>query len=127
MGPAPTMTALRDTLSVMRSAQRVLQASIDVGGRQGGLVIFADEASHRWKVVVHGLPPAPDGQSYQFWFVCPDGMVKGAEVSPVEGQPVILTLGMPADGSPVLGASLTMEARGASGPPRGKELVHLDL
>ncbi len=119
--------ALRDTLSIMRQAARVLQASIDVGGTPAGLVIFADETSHRWKVVLHGLPVAPAGESYQFWFVCPDGMVRGAEVNPVAGEPVILTLGMPEGSGPVLGASLTMELRGAAGPPRGKELAHIDL
>lgn len=48
------LTSLRDSLSVMRQAARVLQASISMNGHEDGLLIFADDISHRWNVVVHG-------------------------------------------------------------------------
>lgn len=120
--------ALADTLSVMRGAGRVLQAQLQVGDRQGGLVIFADETTHRWNVVVHGLPPAPAGTRYQFWFICADGMVRGTAVPGDDARPVMFTTGMPPTGGAVLGAALTMEPMDAdSGPPRGKTLAHLML
>jgi anti-sigma-K factor RskA len=120
--------ALEDTLSVMRGAARVLQASLQVGDRRGGLVIFADESSHRWNVVIHGLPPAPAGTRYQFWFICADGMVRGSEILRPDGRPTMFTTGMPQTGGAVLGAALTEEPMDAdSGPPRGKTLAHLML
>lgn len=120
--------ALEDTLSVMRQAGRVLQAGIDIGERRGGLVIFTDETTHRWSVVVHGLPPAPAGTAYQFWFICSDGMVRGARMLQAGDSPMMFTTGMPERGGAVLGAALTVEPMDAdSGPPRGKQLAHLML
>ena len=120
--------ALEDTLSVMRGAGRILQASLQVGDQQGGLVIFADERTHRWNVVVHGLPPAPAGTRYQFWFICADGMVRGSEIPSLDSRPTMFTTGMPPTGGAVLGAALTVEPMDASsGPPRGKTLAHLML
>jgi anti-sigma-K factor RskA len=121
-------TALADTLSVMRRAVRVLQAQVDLDGGQGGLVIFADDVTHRWSVVVHGLPPAPAGTGYQFWFICTDGMVRGSALMVPGTGSTMFTTGMPESGGAVLGAALTLEPVGVStGPPRGKELVHLML
>jgi anti-sigma-K factor RskA len=120
--------ALEDTLSVMRRAGRVLQTSVEVGDRRGGLVIFTDETTHRWSVVVHGLPPAPPGTGYQFWFICADGMVRGSAILAGGAGSMMFTTGMPETGGAVLGAALTMEPLGAAtGPPRGKELAHLML
>jgi Anti-sigma-K factor rskA/Putative zinc-finger len=120
------LVALEDTLSVMRQAARVLQAKIELDGRQGGLVIFADPKTHRWNVVIHGLPPAPPNNRYQFWFHCAEGMVPGAEVRVDPARPVMFTTGMPERGcQTVMGAALTLEPIGpAEGPPRGKELAH---
>lgn len=119
--------ALEDTLSVIRRAGRVLQASMELGGQRGGLVIFTDETTHRWSVVVHGLPPAPPGTGYQFWFICTDGMVRGSTILADAGS-MMFTTGMPETGGAVLGAALTMEPLGvATGPPRGKKLAHLML
>jgi len=120
--------ALEDTLSVIRQAGRVLYADLEMGAARGGLVIFADATTHRWSVVVHGLPPAPAGERYQFWFITEDGMVRGAEVPPSERRPMMFTTGMPERGGEVRGAALTVEPAGsADGPPRGKQLAHLML
>jgi hypothetical protein len=121
------LAALMDTLSIMRGADRVLQASIDVDGRQGGILIFDDAVTHRWNVVVHGLPPAPEGQVYRFWFICEEKMVPGAEVQ-AGGKPALFTLPMPPEGGKVMGAALTVES--LSTPPmepRGRKLAELML
>lgn len=123
-----SLASLSDTVAMLRRAARILQANIEMDGKQGGLVIFADSVSHRWNVVMHGLPPAPAGERYQFWFICADGMVRGAEIVPVPGKPAFATLEMPERGGGVLGASLSMEPlTNASDIPRGKELAHLML
>jgi anti-sigma-K factor RskA len=115
-------------LSVMQQAATVLQASIEMDGHQGGMLIFADSVSHRWNVVVHGLPPARPGEKYQFWFVCSDGMVRGVVLEARPGRPVIVTVGMPERGGAVLGASLSVEPAGNdTDQPRGKRLVDLML
>jgi anti-sigma-K factor RskA len=120
--------ALEDTLSVIRRAGRVLQAGFEMDRQRGGLVIFADETTHRWSVVVHGLPPAPTGTAYQFWFVCSDGMVRGSKFTLAGEPPMMFTTGMPEKGGAVLGAALTVEPMNAdSGPPQGRELVHVKL
>ena len=74
------LAALEDTLSVLRRANNVLQTQISMNGHQGGLLIFQDAVSHRWCVIVHGLPPAPVGSMYQFWFITETGMVRSVEV-----------------------------------------------
>jgi hypothetical protein len=124
------MTALQDTLSIMRQAGRVLQASVEVGDARGGVVIFADETTHRWNVVIHGLPPAPAGHRYQFWFICADTMVRGTEVAVDALRPTMFTTGMPQPQlcPAVKGAALTEEPLAdGEGPPRGKSLAHLML
>lgn len=118
--------ALRDTLSIMKQAARVMQASIRMHGKTGGIVIFDEPRSHRWNVLVHGLPAAPVDAGYQFWFICADGMVRGAQVHVDPSTPMLFTTGMPASSCKVIGAALTMEpSRNADGPPTGKELAHI--
>ncbi len=120
--------ALEDTLSVIRRAGRVLQTSVEVGDRRGAFIIFAEETTHRWSVVVHGLPPAPAGTRYQFWFICADAMVRGSESPLPDAGSMMFTTGMPETGGAVLGAALTVEPLdSATGPPRGKQLAHLML
>ncbi len=122
------LAALQDTLSIMKQAAKVMQAKIMMNGTEGGIVIFADAKTHRWNVVVHGLPTPRNGR-YQFWFICADGMVRGAEVNVDPAKPMIFTTGMPvpAQGA-VLGAALTIEPMDRhAGPPRGKTLAHLLL
>lgn len=127
-GQRALVAALQDTLSVMRQAGRVLQANVEVGDTRGGLLIFADEVTHRWNVVIHGLPPAAPGLRYQFWFICGDGMVRGAEVPMDVRRPTIFTTGMPPSCPAVKGAALTVEPLAdGQGPPTGKALVHLML
>lgn len=122
------VAAVRDTLSVLRGADRILQASIEMGGRQGGMLIFADETTHRWKVVVHGIPSAPDGKRYAFWFLTGDGMVHGAEVVCDENTPSVMTLDMPPGATLIRGGSLTVEPMdGDRDVMRGLELAHLEL
>jgi Anti-sigma-K factor rskA len=120
------LMALTDTLSVLRQAQAVTQANISMDNYRGGLVIFRDAVSHRWCVVVHGLPPAPAGSVYQFWFITTTGMVRSVEVDANARHPAILTVGMPGESSPVMGAALTVEpAVNRSPEPQGMQLAHV--
>ena len=88
----------RDTLEIMRTASLVRHASIRMGAQEGGMVIFADERTHRWNVVVYGLPAPQPGQMCQFWFITETGMVRGVEVKTGERTPTFLTLPMPPGG-----------------------------
>lgn len=125
---AAAIAMLTDTISVMRQASRVLQASVSQGGMQGGLLIFADERTHRWHVVMHGLPPAPKNEAYTFWFIGSDGMVKSVELTGDPTKPSFVTLEMPPKGGTVMGAALTLEPmQEKSERPMGKELAHLML
>ncbi|HEU5169677.1 MAG TPA: anti-sigma factor [Gemmatimonadales bacterium] len=122
------LLAVEDTLSVMRRAARVVQREIAMGEHRGGLLIFRDEISHRWNVVMHGLPAAPPGTVYQFWFVTETGMVRSVELRCEDDKPAFATLEMPATPAPVMGAALTVEpALNRSGEPKGPELVHVDF
>jgi hypothetical protein len=122
------LEAVEDTLSVVRRASRVFHASVKMHEHVGTLTILDDPVTHRWQVIVAGLPPAPPGERYQFWFITEDGMVRGAEVSPAGDNAAKMTLGMPPKGGAVLGAALTMETASDSvGPPKGMELAHLML
>jgi len=120
------LVALQDTLSVLRQAHQVLQTRISMGDHQGGLLIFQDAGSHRWAVIVHGLPPAPTGSVYQFWFITETGMVRSVEVDAETRRPAFLTLPMPGVSAPVMGAALTMEpVVNRSSEPRGVMLAHV--
>ncbi|HUR93132.1 MAG TPA: anti-sigma factor [Gemmatimonadales bacterium] len=121
------LVALEDTLSVLRRANMVLQTQISMNGHpQGGLLIFQDAASHRWCVIVHGLPPAPTGNVYQFWFITETGMVRSVEVDADMERPAFMTLPMPGVPAPVMGAALTMEpVVNRSAEPKGVTLAHV--
>lgn len=121
------LAALEDTLSVLRRANMVLQTQISMNGHsQGGLLIFQDASSHRWGVIVHGLPPAPAGSKYQFWFITETGMVRSVEVDATMERPAFMTLPMPGVPAPVTGAALTMEpAVSRSDEPKGPMLAHV--
>jgi hypothetical protein len=121
------LAALEDTLSVLRRANMVLQTQISMNGHeQGGLLIFQDAASHRWGVIVHGLPPAPAGSKYQFWFITETGMVRSVEVTADTQRPAFMTLPMPGVAAPVMGAALTMEPMvDRSSKPIGVTLAHV--
>jgi hypothetical protein len=120
------LAALQDTLSVERGAGRVLQASVERDGARGGVLIFADERTHRWSVVVHGLPPAPPNGRYQFWFICEEGMVRGREIDMPRAALASFTTGMPTVPCTVKGAALSVEPMDATtGPPKGDVIAHL--
>ena len=120
------LAALEDTLSVLRRANTVLQTRISMDGHQGGMLIFQDAVSHRWCVIVHGLPPAPPGSMYQFWFITENGMVRSVEVHADMQRPAFMTLPMPGVAAPVMGAALTMEsAVSHSDEPKGVTLAHV--
>jgi hypothetical protein len=122
------LAATRDSLSVALKADRVLQATIELEGKRGGMLILADEATHRWKVVVHGIPGAKQGERYTFWFITGDGMVHGAEVICDEKNPAVLLLDMPPGAQLIKGGALTVELRnGDPTVPQGRELAHLEL
>jgi len=122
------LASVQDTLSIIRDASRVLQANINMEQHQGAMLIFADERTHRWNVVLHGLPPAPAGTVYQFWFICADGMVRGMQFQQDTVPTSLRMTGMPPRGGAVMGAMLTVEPMtNRTEQPQGKELVHLML
>jgi anti-sigma-K factor RskA len=118
----------RDTLGIIRQAAMVRHADITVGNHKGGLIIFADEQTHRWNVMVYGVPAPQAGQVCQFWFITDSGMVRSVPVQTRMGAPAFLTLGMPNAPGKVMGAALTIESAGSSNPaPKGPQLAHLML
>lgn len=125
---AQALDAARDTLSVLRNTRKVMHASVQMDGQEGGITILADPVSHRWNVVVHDLPQLPPGEHYQFWFITDDGMVRGTQVETNPEHPAVMTMGMPKEGGNVLGAALSVEPAGVTtGPPQGEVLAHLML
>lgn len=117
-----------DTLTIMRAATRVLQAKVEMEGHQGSLMIFADERTHRWNVLLRDLPAAHPGQVYQFWFITDQGMVRSVEFNLDRGAPGFVTLPMPPSGGTVMGAALSVEAVQSRGSePQGPMLAHLML
>ena len=120
------LAAVRDTLSVLQSAGHVVQAKLDMHGHEGGLLIFQDASTHRWGVVMHGLPPAPPGEVYQFWFITRGGMVRSVTLRMEDQRPAFATVPMPGVAAPVTGAALTVEQASAPAPePKGELLAHV--
>ena len=118
----------RDTLGIIQTAAKVRHASITMGQQEGGLLIFADEKTHRWNVVVYGLPAPVRGEVCQFWFITSEGMVKGVQVHTDQSNPAFMTLPMPPSGGTVMGAALTLEpADSKLDQPEGKQLAKVML
>jgi anti-sigma-K factor RskA len=122
------LAALRDTLSIMRQAQHIVQRDIAMDGHKGGLVIFDDPVTHRWNVVMHGLPRAPADSVYQFWFITGNGMVRSVELRCDSDRPAFATVAMPDTPGPVMGAALTVEpAVNRTAEPSGPMLAHVQF
>jgi hypothetical protein len=120
------LAAVRDTMSVLQGAAHVIQTRLDMHGHEGGLLIFQDVSTHRWCVVMHGLPPAPPGEVYQFWFITGSGMVRSVALRMEDARPAFATVPMPGVAAPVMGAALTVEPVSAPAPePKGPMLAHL--
>lgn len=118
----------RDTLGIIQTAAKVRHASITMGKQEGGLVIFADEKTHRWNVVVYGLPAPARGEVCQFWFITDEGMVKGVQVKTDQRGPAFMTMPMPPSGGTVMGAALTLEPEDSKlDKPEGKQLAKIML
>ena len=122
------MTALQDTLSITRQANRILQANVEVGDTKGGMLIFADEVTHRWNVVIHGLPPprraiatSSGSSAATAW----SGAMRSRQTRRGRpSSPPAKAQSCPA----VKGAALTEEPMAdEQGPPRGKSLAHVML
>lgn len=124
------LAATLDTLSVIRSSTRVLQARLPMAGDRATLVIFEDAETHRWTVVVHGLPEAPAGERFALWFVCEEGMREGTALPETMSGTAVLVVPMPQDLGAVLAASITRETMPAAPggmPSRKLELFNLKL
>ncbi|HEX5387523.1 MAG TPA: anti-sigma factor [Gemmatimonadales bacterium] len=128
-GQLASLAALEDTLSVMRQAQHVVQQDIAMNGHHGRLLIFQDAASHRWNVVMHGLPPAPAGEVYQFWFITGSGMVRSAELRSGGSGAALAMVSMPKVPGPVMGAALSVEPAVSRSvdQPTGPMLAHIEF
>ena len=120
------LNAIEDSLSAILGAERVLQKTISGPGYEGGVLIFYDQDTQRWNVVVHDLPAARAGEAYQLWFLTGRGLLPGPEI-PVNGsRPTFLTLPAPGPADAVTGAVLTVgPASGPSEGPRGVKLARL--
>jgi hypothetical protein len=120
------LEASQDSLSAIVGAERVFQESIKRGGYEGGVLIFYDQDTERWNVVVHDLPPARQGEAYQLWFVTGRGFLRGPELRGNGSRPTFLTLPAPDPASEVSGAVLTVgPPDGSSARPGGIELARL--
>ncbi|HEY4321958.1 MAG TPA: anti-sigma factor [Gemmatimonadales bacterium] len=121
-----SVVALRDTLSVQRDAGQVMHADFAASGAPCSITIIADGHTHRWDVVVHGLPPAQPGQKYQFWFITDDGMRQGVSIDAVPGRVSTFLTGMPPGHARVMGAALSIEPRENDGTEmQGAELAKI--
>jgi hypothetical protein len=111
-------------LATFQQAEVIHQASITSDGAAAGLVIFDSPETGRCNVVVHGLPPAPAGEVYRFWFLTEEGELQGTDLPVAEDSPIYVTLERPH--GKVMGASLTMEPMEEAGAePGGVELAHV--
>jgi hypothetical protein len=119
------LTALEDSLSSILGAERVLQRPISGPGYDGGVLIFYDRDTERWNVVVHDLPPAPTGKSYQLWFLSSRGLSPGPELHPNGARPTFVALSTPSPSSDLLGAVLTLGSSAGPGTSPGVELARL--
>jgi anti-sigma-K factor RskA len=117
---ASALTMARDTLGLLGPASTVRYAALTMQDASGGLLVFEDQVTHRWHLVAHGLPRLPDGQRYQLWYLCEDGMAEGTMLTMSPDGVARVTVGMP-ENPPgrVVGAAITVETIGGGTPPEG--------
>lgn len=120
------LSAIKDSLSAIVGAERVLQETVRRDGYEGGFLIFYDQDTERWNVVVHDLPPARAGEQYQLWFITSRGLLPGPALRANGARPTFLTLPAPGRSNAVVGAVLIVGPPDAGiGRPRGVELARV--
>ncbi len=120
------LRATEDSLSAILGAERVLQETVRGPGYEGGFLLFYDQDTQRWNVVVHDLPPARAGEAYRLWFVTDRGLLPGPELQANGQRPTFLTLSATGPSGDFVGAVLTVGPAGApSDRPHGVELARL--
>ena len=77
-------------------------------------------------ITVNGLPPAPDGKTYQLWYLGPDGAASSAGLFGVdaEGSGQALLAG---DARSAAKVAMTLEPTGGSTQPTTDPVVVLSL
>jgi hypothetical protein len=69
---------------------------------------------------VSGLPPTPDEQQYEVWWVGQQkGPLKAGSFEPLSQGATIVSLDLPPPGEVVLGSEITLESRGGAEKPSG--------
>jgi hypothetical protein len=123
------LNAIQDTLSAVLGAERVLQETIKRPGYKGGVLIFYDQDTQRWNVVLHDLPPARRGETYQLWFLSgARRLLPGPRLDANGLRPTFFAMPAPGPSSDVIGAVLTVgpvSPTAGGSPPPGVELARL--
>jgi len=87
-GSAPGTAARHRGLALaILGAERVLQETVRGPGYKGGFLLFYDQDTERWNVVVHDLPPARAGEEYRLWFVTDRGLLPDRNCGRTAGGP----------------------------------------
>ncbi|HYR97821.1 MAG TPA: anti-sigma factor [Gemmatimonadales bacterium] len=116
------LRATEDSLSAILGAERVLQETVRGPGYKGGFLLFYDQDTERWNVVVHDLPPARAGEEYRLWFVTDRGLLPGPELRANGQRPTFLTLPAAGPSGDFVGAVLTV---GPAGERTGRPRIEL--
>jgi anti-sigma-K factor RskA len=78
--------------------------------------IYWDTQGNRW-VVTADLPPAPEGQVYQLWFVTPAAKISAGLINPNKKGHAFKVIEFPADITELAAAAITLEPEGGSEQP----------
>jgi anti-sigma-K factor RskA len=118
------MQAMRDQVASVLAAPDVLTVNERLpSGGSATVVASADRGEALF--VVSGLPPAPDGRTYQLWLIGPDGPRSSGLFDVGADGDVVRALSGDVRGSKALG--LTVEPAGGSPRPTTELLVQLTL
>ena len=77
-------------------------------------------------ITVNGLPPAPDGKTYQLWYLGSDGAASSAGVLGVDAEGTGQAL-LAGDAGSAAKVAMTLEPAGGSAQPTSDPLVVLSL
>jgi anti-sigma-K factor RskA len=110
----------RSALARERAAAAILaqpRAEASLTGARGRLVVGDDGKA---VLVVSGVPPVPDGKTYQVWVIDDRHPVSGGLFAPAAGTQAIPVDGRVAKGSVV---AVTIEDDGGASAPTGKPVI----
>ncbi|MEW6731823.1 MAG: anti-sigma factor [Acidobacteriota bacterium] len=107
----------QDLISTIGTSRRLIILEgqlIKASGRA-----FWDTDHNNWLFYIEKLPPAPNGKTYQLWFITKQRPISGGSFQTDANGRAELHLSAPISGLPIMATAVSLEPEGGSTQPKG--------